>query len=111
MEFREVKQGVLRTQSCPILALLDGIAVLWGMATQQGLPLSAPVPSGAIIINARCSLRAEDEHRVVVVAGLPVHHYSVNDAVAEAYAMVFLVDAGYATQREVAVAFGCSDRT
>jgi transposase len=31
--------------------------------------------------------------------------------VAEAYAMVLLVDAGYATQREVAAAFGCSERT
>jgi len=40
-----------------------------------------------------------------------VHHYGARDAVAEAYAMVFLVDAGYATQREVAVAFGCSERT
>jgi len=40
-----------------------------------------------------------------------VHHYSVKDAVAAAYAMVFLVDAGYATQREVAIAFGCSERT
>ena len=81
------------------------------MATQQDLPLSVPVASGAIVISARCSLRAEGEHRVVVVAGLPVHHYSVKDAVAAAYAMVFLVDAGYATQREVAIAFGCSERT
>ena len=40
-----------------------------------------------------------------------MHHYSVHDAVAEAYAMVLLVDAGYATQREVAAAFGCSERT
>jgi transposase len=48
---------------------------------------------------------------VVVVAGLPVHHYSAQDAVAAAYAMVFLVDAGYATQKEVAVAFDCSERT
>ena len=81
------------------------------MATQQELPLAAPVSSGPLSINARCALRAEGEHRVVVVAGLPVHHYSVHDAVAEAYAMVFLVDAGYATQREVSVAFDCSERT
>ncbi len=81
------------------------------MATQQALPLAAPVSSGPPSINARCALRAEGEHRVVVVAGLPVHHYSVHDGVAEAYAMVFLVDAGYATQREVAAAFGCSERT
>jgi len=81
------------------------------MATQQELPLAAPVSSGPLSINARCALRSEGEHRVVVVAGLPVHHYSVHDAVAEAYAMVLLVDAGYATQREVAAAVGCSERT
>jgi transposase len=81
------------------------------MATQQELPLAVPVSSGPLSINARCALRAEGEHRVVVVAGLPVHHYSVHDAVAEAYAMVLLVDAGYATQREVAAVFGCSERT
>ena len=81
------------------------------MATQEDLPLPHPVSSGAIIINGRCSLRAEGEHRVVLVAGLPVHLYSGNDAVAEAYAMVLLVDGGYATQREVAAAFGCSERT
>jgi len=81
------------------------------MATQQDLPLPASVSSGTVAINARCMLRAEDEQRVVVVAGLPVHHYSVKDAVAEAYAMVLLVGNGYATQTEVAVAFGCSERT
>jgi len=81
------------------------------MATQQDLPLPAPAPSATIIINARCCLRAEGEHRLVVVAGLPVHHYSVKDAMAEAYAMVFLVDAGYATQREAAAAFRCSERS
>ena len=81
------------------------------MATQQELPLPAPVSSGALIINGRCALRAEGEHRVVVVAGLPVHHYSAQDAVAEAYATVLLVDAGYATQREVAIVFACSVRT
>lgn len=81
------------------------------MATQQELPLPEPVPSGAIVINGRCALRAQGEHRVVVVAGLAVHHYTAHDAVAEAYAMVFLADAGYATQSEVAAAFGCSERT
>jgi transposase len=81
------------------------------MAIQQELPLPPPVSSGVHSINARCALRAEGEHRVVVVAGLPVHHYSAQDAVAAAYAMVFLVDTGHATQREVAVALGCSERT
>lgn len=81
------------------------------METQQDLPLSVPVATNVIFINARCSLRAEGEHRVVVVAGYPVHHYSIRDAVAEAYAAVFLVDAGFATQQEVAAAFGCAERT
>jgi len=81
------------------------------MATQQDLPLPAPVSSGTTVVNGRCTLRAEGEHRVVLVAGLPVHHYSANDAVAEAYAMVMVVDGGYATQKEVAVAVGCSERT
>ena len=78
------------------------------MATLQALPLPASAPSGGIAINARYTMRAEGEQRVVLVAGLPVHHYSVKDAVAEAYAMVLLVDGGYATQKEAGVAFLCS---
>ena len=62
-------------------------------------------------INGRCALRVEDEHCVVVVCGLPVHQYSVDDAVARAYAMVFLADAGLATQEEIGRAFVCSART
>jgi hypothetical protein len=45
-----------------------------------------------VVINARCSLRIEADQRVIVVAGLPVHHYRAEDVVAEAYAMVFLVE-------------------
>ena len=81
------------------------------MTEPLDLPHVRPVSSEAVIINWRCTLRAEGEHRVVVVAGLPVHHYSVGDTVAEAYAMVMLVDAGYATQKEVANAFCSCDRT
>jgi hypothetical protein len=40
-----------------------------------------------VVINARCSLRIEADQRVIVVAGLPVHHYRGEDAVAEACAM------------------------
>jgi transposase len=56
-------------------------------------------------------LLTQGERRVVLVAGLPVHQYSAEDEVAQSYAMVFLVDGGYATQRQVAVAFQCSERT
>ena len=81
------------------------------MSAQQTLPLSSPPPSNTVIINARCSLRMEADQRVIVVAGLPVHHYCAEDAAAEAYAMVFLVESGFALQTDVARAFGCSVRT
>ena len=81
------------------------------MSTQQALPLPSPPPSNTVVINARCSLRMETDQRVIVVAGLPVHHYRAEDTAAEAYAMVFLVESGFALQTDVARAFGCSVRT
>lgn len=81
------------------------------MSAQPALALSLPAASNTVFINARCSLRVEADERVIVVAGLPVHHYRACDAVAEAYAMVFLVDSGFAQQTEVARAFGRSVRT
>lgn len=86
-------------------------AVSGRVAEQQCLPLPETVSSRTVAINARCLLCAEGEHRVMVVAGLPVHRYSEKDAVAAAYAMVFLADGGHATQKEIAVAFHCSERT
>ena len=81
------------------------------MSTQQALALPPPPPSNTVVINPRCSLRKEGDQRVLVVAGLPVHHYRAEDAVAEAYAMVFLVESGYAQQTDVARAFSRSVRT
>jgi hypothetical protein len=81
------------------------------MSAQEVLALPLPPASNAVVINARCSLRMEADHRVIVVAGLPVHHYRQGDAVAEAYAMVFLVDSGFAQQVEVARAFVRSVRS
>ena len=81
------------------------------MSAQQGLALPSPAASNTVIINARCSLRIEADQRVIVVAGLPVHHYRAADAVAEAYAMVFLVESGFAQQTEVARAFARSARS
>lgn len=77
----------------------------------QDLPHVAAIATGTVVINARCTLRAEGEHRVLVVAGLSVLHYGVGDAVAEAYGMVLLVDGGYATVNEVAIAYCCCERT
>jgi transposase len=81
------------------------------MSTQHALALPSPAPSDTVVINGRCSLRVEADQRVIVVAGLPVHHYRTEDAVAEAYAMVFLVESGFAQQTDVARAFGRSVRT
>src|SRR4029450_13627989 len=67
--------------------------------------------SNTVVINARCSLRIKADQRVIIVAGLPVHHYRAEDAVAEAYAMVFLVESGFAQQTDVARAFTRSVRT
>src|SRR5215475_15247621 len=81
------------------------------MSVQQTLPLPSAAPSDTVVINARCSVRTEADQRVIVVAGLPVHHYCVEDAIAEAYAMVFLVESGFAQQTDVARAFAVSART
>ena len=81
------------------------------MSAQQALALPAPPTSDTVVINARCRLQVEDEQRVVVIAGLPTHHYHADDPVAEAYAMVFLVESGFAQQNEVARAFARSERT
>src|SRR5437773_5809049 len=81
------------------------------MSAQQALALPSPAASNTVVINARCSLRIEAAQRVIVVAGLPVHHYRAEDAVAEAYAMVFLVESGFAQQTDVARAFGRSERS
>jgi prepilin-type processing-associated H-X9-DG protein len=81
------------------------------MSGQISLQLPSPRTAGEVVINARCMLRMEDNQRVVVVAGMPVHHYNTEDEVAEAYAMVFLAESGFALQKEIAKAFGCSERT
>src|ERR1700752_2660097 len=80
------------------------------MSAQQALALPLPAPSNTVVINALCSVRIEADQRVIVVSGLPVHHYRAEDAVAEAYAMVFLVESGFAQQTDVARAFARSVR-
>ena len=78
---------------------------------QPELPLPQPRPSDTIAINGRCTLRQDGKLRLVCVAGLVMHHWTVGDQTAEAYAMVSLVHCGYADQNEVARAFGYSPRT
>jgi hypothetical protein len=68
-------------------------------------------PGTTIAINARCSLRTRDGYRVVFVAGVPLAHFAPDDRMAEAAAMVTLVEQGLAEQTQVALAFGCTART
>ncbi|MCK9462007.1 MAG: helix-turn-helix domain-containing protein [Proteobacteria bacterium] len=63
------------------------------------------------VLNARCTLRTEGGRRVVVVSGVAVHGYSADDEITKRYVMVSLVEAGHATQEEVARAFGGTERT
>lgn len=81
------------------------------MNSQLALGLPAVAPLDTAVINGRCCLRAQEDQRVVVVGGLPVYHYCATDAFATAYAMVMLVDSGFAQQKQVARAFGKSERT
>ena len=64
------------------------------MNEQVLLGLVAAPPSGTVVINSRCTVRSEGDQRLVVVAGLPVHHYGADDLVGAAYAMVFLEQPG-----------------
>lgn len=85
-------------------------------ATTNATPqreLFAPPPRDeqAVVVNDRVTVRTNDAQRVVVVDGLPVHHYAVGDRAAEAYAMLNLVEAGFADQNDVARGFGYSART
>lgn len=69
------------------------------------------VPAGTTVVNDRVTVLTSDGHRVVCVDGLVVHHYRVGDRLAETYAMVMLVESGYAHQNDIAGTFGCAART
>ncbi len=64
-----------------------------------------------VIVNDRVVIRTQHGIRVITVDGLPLQHYAVTDRMAEAYAMVLLVDSGYADQNDVGRGFGYSPRT
>ena len=68
-------------------------------------------PAGTTFVSARCLIRTQEGHRVVIVAGVVIAQYALGDRMAEAHAMVSLVDQGWADQKEVACAFGCSERS
>jgi transposase len=64
-----------------------------------------------IVINERCRIQTQGDQNVVVVGSLPLYPFRAEDQMARAYAMVCLVDQGWAQQSEVARAFECDVRT
>ncbi len=68
-------------------------------------------PPEVAFINERCMLRTQEGHRVVLVSGIVLAQYALGDGMAQAHAMVSLVEQGWADQNDVARAFGCSART
>jgi transposase len=68
-------------------------------------------PSGTVYINDRVSFRTERTERVISVLGVVFAHYSIEDRAAEAFAMITLWESEYASQIEIARAFGYSVRS
>jgi transposase len=68
-------------------------------------------PDGTQIINDRCMVKSKDGHCLVIVSGVVLAQFAAADRMAEAYAMVHLVEQGWASQQDVARVFGCSVRT
>jgi len=81
------------------------------MTAQAELFAKPTAPEGTSVINGRCVVRTGDGHRVVLVAGMPIAQYRVGDRMAEAHAMVLLVEQGWAEQGDVARGFGATART
>jgi transposase len=82
-----------------------------GADRQLGLFADPVGGDGTVFVNDRCVVRTADGFRVVIVSGAIMGHYAVADRMAEAYAMVNLVEHGWAEQQEVARAFRCSTRS
>jgi hypothetical protein len=68
-------------------------------------------PESNCVVNDRCEVRTREGHRLVIISGAVMAQYELGDRMAESYAMVNLVEQGWAKQRDVARAFGCSSRT
>lgn len=82
------------------------------MSPEQRLLLEFGTPaSGVIVVNDRVCIHNDEFRRVVLVHGVIVSHYDKNDRAAEEYAMLTLLESGYAEQKEIARAFSCSERS
>jgi transposase len=86
-------------------------------ALQEQSELFPPLPTAAgsirevVVVNERVLVRTREGHRLVVAAGVVLSQYAFGDRMAQAHAMVLLVEQGWAEQVEVAKAFGCTART
>jgi transposase len=103
----------VRTQTCPLFFTRRPAEDRWmsSGARQSELFPVPPQLEEVVVINARCQVRSRDGRRVIVVGGTVVAQYAVGDRMAEALAMVNLVEQGYAEQVDVARAFDCTART
>jgi transposase len=83
------------------------------MASDPGDDLFPNVrnPENVRVINDRCLIRTQDGQCVVSVSGIVLAAYALTDSMAQAHAMVSLVEQGWADQNQVAQAFGCAART
>src|SRR5437879_6780243 len=70
-------------------------------------PGFVPAPQ-MVFVNDRVSFQTEAKQRVILVHGVAYSHYSLEDRIAEAYALVKLYESGYADQNDLARAFGYS---
>jgi len=68
-------------------------------------------PEDTHFINGHCMVKTQGDYCVVVVRGVAVAQYKSGDRMAEAYAMVNLVEQGWADQNDVARVFLRSART
>lgn len=98
------------TQNCPLFQRGD---ILRDMAPDQNQELFQDCynPDWLQVINDRCLVRTQNGHRVVMVSGIVLAQYAVGDSMAEAHAMISLVEQGWADQIDVARVFGCTART
>jgi transposase len=82
-----------------------------GEQDQRGLFPKPSPDETAGVVNDRCLIRTQYGHRLVIVSGIVLAQFAVHDRMAEAHAMVSLVEQGWADQNDVARAFARSARS
>src|SRR5438874_1467289 len=101
----------VRTKTCPLFLAEAFYRSMYSSPDQSDLfPGFVPAPQ-MVFVNDRVSFQTEAKQRVILVHGVAYSHYSLEDRIAEAYALVKLYESGYADQNDLARAFGYSTRT